>query len=259
MAFAELKDAMIHYELAGVAGRPVVMLSNSLGTNFSMWDPQVEALAKRFRVLRYDQRGHGNSSAPPGPYSMEQLGRDVVGLLDTLKLKRVHFCGLSMGGQTGMWLGVNAPERIEKLVLCNTGAKIGTPETWNARIESVRSGGMKAVAGGVLERWLTPEFRAKNPAVAAKILQMLESTNPEGYAACCAAVRDFDYRKKLGGIRAPTQVIAGTHDSATPPAGCRFVADEIYGARYIELNAAHLSNVEDSERFTEEVEAFLSR
>ena len=258
MTFAELKATRIHYELTGPPGAPVVVLSNSLGTNLSMWDAQMPEFTKRFRVLRYDQRGHGKSSVPAGPYTMEELGRDVVGLLAALKLAHVHFCGLSMGGQTGMWLGVHAAERIGRLVLCNTGAKIGTPETWNARIAAVEREGMKSVATAVLERWLTAAFRSAHPHVAAKILGMLESTDPQGYIACSAAVRDFDYREKVAAVRAPTLVIAGTHDPSTPPEGGRGVAQKIPGARYVELNAAHLSNVEVSQRFTAEVASFLS-
>ncbi len=258
MAFAELKDARIHYELAGPANAPVVMFSNSLGTTLAMWDGQAPEITKTFRMLRYDKRGHGQSSAPPGPYTIEQLGRDAVGLLDFLKVETAYFCGLSIGGQTGMWLGVNAAHRLKKLVLCNTAAKIGSPEIWNPRIETVRKSGMKAISAAVIERWFTPGFRAKDPAAISKIQQALESNDPEGYAGCCAAVRDFDYRENLGAIRTPTLVIAGAHDPATPPADGRFVAEKIPGARYVELNAAHLSNIEDRDRFTAELGKFLA-
>jgi 3-oxoadipate enol-lactonase len=258
MAFAELNDVRIHYELAGPAHAPVLMFSNSLGTNLSMWDAQVSEVTKKFRVLRYDKRGHGQSSVPPTPYTIEQLGRDAAALLDFLKLDTVHFCGLSIGGQTGMWLGIHAPRRLKKLVLCNTGAKIGSPETWKPRIDAVRKGGLKAISDAVIERWFTAGFRAKEPATISKIQQALESTNPEGYAGCCAAVRDFDCREKLGGIPTPTLVIAGAHDPATPPADGRFVAEKIPAARYVELNAAHLSNLEDRDRFTAEVVNFLA-
>jgi 3-oxoadipate enol-lactonase len=258
MPFAEFKDVRIQYELAGPTTAPVVVFSNSLGTDLTMWDAQAAALTKKFQVLRYDKRGHGQSSAPAGPYTIEQLGRDVVALLDSLRLARVHFCGLSIGGQTGMWLGVNAVERLNKLVLCNTGAKIGAFEAWNTRIETVRKSGMKAVASGVIERWFTPRFREKEPATVAKVQRVLEGVDREGYAGCCAAVRDFDYREKLGAIQTRTLVIAGAHDPATPPAAGRFVAEKISGARYVELDAAHLSNIEDGERFTAEVSAFLS-
>jgi 3-oxoadipate enol-lactonase len=258
VAFAELKDVRIHYELAGPANAPVVMFSNSLGATLSMWDAQMPEVTKKFRVLRYDKRGHGQSSVPPGPYTVEQLGRDAVALLDFLKLDTVHFCGLSLGGQTGMWLGLNAPKRLKKLVLCNTGAKIGAPEAWNSRIDAVRKGGMQAISAAVIERWFTAGFRAKEPAVVSKIQQALESNSPEGYTGCCAAVRDFDCREKLGAIQTPTLVIAGAHDPATPPADGRFVAEKIPGSHYVELEAAHLSNIEDRDRFTVEVGKFLA-
>jgi 3-oxoadipate enol-lactonase len=251
-------DARIHYALEGQSGSPVLVLSNSLGTNYSMWDLQVREFHKKFRCLRYDTRGHGQSSSTPGPYTIEQLGKDVIALLDALDLDRVHFCGISMGGMIGMWLGANAPERLNQLILCNTGAKIGTTEAWNARIDAVQKNGMKSVASAVVDRWLTPAFRQKSPAMISKILKMLEETNQEGYAACCAAVRDFDFREQLGKIRKPALVIAGAHDPATPPADGRFLAQHIPGARYIELNAAHLSNIEDHERFNTELAAFLN-
>jgi len=157
-----------------------------------------------------------------------------------------------------MWLGANAPERLDKLILCNTAAKIGTSEVWNARIEAVRKNGMKSVASAVIERWFSQAFREKAPATVSRTLKMLEEANPEGYAACCGAVRDFDFRKQLGRIHIPVLVIAGAHDPATPPADGRFLADQIPGARYAELNAAHLSNIEDHGRFNNEVASFLN-
>ncbi len=226
-------EARIHYALEGQGASPVLVFSNSLGADYSMWDTQIPELRKKFRVLRYDTRGHGQSSAAPGPYSIELLAKDVIALLDAMDLDRVHFCGLSMGGMIGMWLGVHAPERLNKLALCNTGARIGTAETWNARIEAVRKSGSNTQ-------------------------KMIENANPEGYAACCAAVRDFDFRAQLGGIRIPTLVISGAYDPATPPADGRFLAQQIPGARYAELNAAHLSNIEDQDHFNNELAAFLN-
>ncbi len=157
-----------------------------------------------------------------------------------------------------MWLGVHASGRLNRLVLCNTAARIGTPDTWNARIEAVRKNGMKSVASAVVERWFSPAFHQKAPATISNTQKMLEAANPEGYAACCAAVRDFDFREQLSGIRLPTLVIAGAHDPATPPADGRFLARQIPGARYVELNAAHLSNIEDQDRFNDELSAFLN-
>lgn len=257
MPFAELADGRIHYRLEGPDTAAVVVFSNSLGTDYCMWDPQFPALAKKFRILRYDTRGHGQSSVTTGPYSIEQLGKDVVRLLDSLRLKRVNFCGLSMGGMIGMWLGINAPARLDKLILCSTAAKIGTEEMWNARIATVQEQGMKTIAAAAIERWFTPEFREKNPAAIAPVKKMLEEANAEGYVASSAAVRDFDFRDKASGIGVLTLAIAGAHDPATTPTHLRFLADQISGARYVELSGSHLCNVEDSERFNSEACAFL--
>lgn len=257
MPFAQLKDAKLRYELTGPEAAPVVVFSNSLGTNHRMWDSQVGAFTRHFRVLRYDTRGHGESSVTPGPYSNEQLSRDVIGLLDALQLDRVYFCGLSMGGMTGMFLGFHAPQRLHKIVLCNTAAKIGTPDTWNARIETVQKSGMQSVAAAVLERWLTPGYRAAYPAEAKAVLDMLEHTNPEGYAACCASVRDTDERQSLGNVKVRALVVAGEHDQAIPLPDARYLAERIPTAEYIQLNAAHLSNLEAKEQFNQVVLKFL--
>jgi len=258
MPFVEVGGAPIHYVIEGLDRAPVLAFSNSLGANYSMWDLQAQELRKKFRILRYDTRGHGLSSVTPGPYAMEQLGKDVPGLLDELHLGRVHFCGLSMGGMIGMWLGIHAPDRLNKLVLCNTGAKIGTEESWKSRIEAVQKGGMKVIAAGVMERWFTPAFRAKEPTTVARIEKILEETNPDGYVSCCAAIRDYDCREQLEKISAQTLVITGAHDPATPPPDGRFLVAHIRGAKYAELDAAHLSNIEDGARFTRELAAFLS-
>ncbi len=257
MPFAKLGDVHIHYDLAGPAGSPALVFSNSLGATLSMWDPQAPMLQKQFRVLRYDTRGHGQSTVTPGPYVIEQLARDLLALLDELHLDRVHFCGLSMGGQTGMWLALNAPARLHKLVLCNTAAKIGSAETWNPRMEAVRKGGMKSISAAVMERWFSPAFRAKSPEVVATSQRMLEGANPDGYLANCAAVRDFDARETVSAIRVPTLVISGTHDAATTPAEGRFLADHIPGAHFVELDAAHLSNIEVPDRFNSRISNFL--
>jgi 3-oxoadipate enol-lactonase len=258
MPFAESGELRTHYEFTGDQG-PVLVFSNSLGTNFSMWDAQMAELRQRFRILRYDTRGHGQSSVTAGDYTIEQLGRDVVGLLDTLKLDRVHFCGLSMGGVIGLWLGIHAPGRLDRLVLSNTGARIGTQEMWNARIATVQKDGMKPVAAAVIERWFTPEFRASCPDQVAKAQGMLESTPPAGYSACCAAIRDVDLRDSLAQIKTPTMILYGVKDPVTPPADAEFLRKRIHGSAKMELEAAHLSNVEQPEDFTEAVNHFLSK
>ncbi len=257
MPFAQLKDVRIRYELAGPTGAPALVFSNSLGATHSMWDQQVAALQENFRILRYDTRGHGESSATPGPYTIEQLARDVLALLDELHLDRVNFCGLSMGGQTGMWLALQAPTRLHKLILCNTASKIGTPEIWNPRIEAVRKGGMKSISAAVMERWFSATFRLNSPEVIAAIKLKFENTSPDGYIANCEAIRDFDARSAVAAIRVPTLVIAGTHDVATTPADGRSLADSIPRATYIELNAAHLSNMESRNEFDSALSSFL--
>jgi 3-oxoadipate enol-lactonase len=257
MPFAQLEDVRIHYDLAGPPGAPPLVFSNSLGATLSMWDPQMPEFRKKFRVLRYDTRGHGQSSVTAGPYAIEQLGRDVLALLDNLQIDRVYFCGLSMGGQTGMWLALNAAARLHKLILCNTAAKIGTPEIWNPRIEAVRKSGMRGISTAVMERWFSAAYRTQSPDVVASTKLMVEGANPDGYVANCAAIRDFDARDTIAAIRVPTLVIAGTHDAATTPADGHYLADHIAGARYVELNAAHLSNIESRDRFNAELGAFL--
>jgi 3-oxoadipate enol-lactonase len=255
--FVETKDLHMHYELDGPAGAPALVLSNSLGTNLSLWDPQLPPFTKTFRVLRYDSRGHGQTSATPGEYTVEMLGRDVLELLDALNFERVNFCGLSIGGMTGMWLAANTPQRLERLVLSNTAPKIGKLDAWNQRIKLVREGGTKAVAQPVIEKWFTPEFHAKRPDQIAKTRHMIKTTSTDGYAGSCAAVRDFDFWENVTTIRAQTLVIAGTHDQSVPLSDAQKLAKQIAGARYIELPAAHISNVEAATRFTDEVSKFL--
>jgi 3-oxoadipate enol-lactonase len=259
MPFVEAGELRTHYALTGGEEEPVLVFSNSLGTDFSMWDPQMAEMQGRFRILRYDTRGHGQSSATSGDYTIEQLGRDVIGLLDALGLDRVHFCGLSMGGVIGMWLGVHAPNRLHRLVLCNTAARIGTKELWNARIASVCKDGIKPVAAAVIERWFTPEFRASSPGKVAWAQRMLEKSPPEGYAACCAALREMDQREIVAQIRIPTLVIYGGSDPVIPLPDAHFLSERISGAIEAELAAAHLSNVEQDGAFTEALSSFLCK
>ena len=236
------------------------MLSNSLGTNLHMWDTQLPALTAHFRVLRYDTRGHGQSLVTEGPYSIEQLGRDVLALLDALQIERAHFCGLSMGGLIGQWLGINAGHRLNRLIVCNTAAKIATPEVWNPRIETVLRDGQAAMVGlrdASIERWFTPAYAASHPDQAKRITDMLAATSPQGYAANCAAVRDADFRDQLGEIKVPMLVISGSADAVTPPSGGLFIRDNVEGAEYAEFHAAHLSNVEVGEPFSRRVIDFL--
>src|ERR687893_1878891 len=242
----------VHYLLEGSEDAPVLVLSNSLGTTLDMWDEQAPALSERFRLVRYDHRGHGGSPVPPGPYTIEDLGGDVLALLDRLGIERVSFCGLSLGGMVGMWLASEVPRRVERLVLCCTSALLGPPETWERRAQTARKEGVDAIVDAVLERWFTPPFRASRPEILEWGAGMLRGTPAEGYAGCCEAIRDMDLTGRLGTIRAPTLVIAGADDPATPPAGhAEPIRDAIPDARLMVVpQAAHLGNVEQPEAFT---------
>ncbi len=257
MPILEANGININYQIDGADNAPVLMLSNSLGTNLHMWDKQVPVLAKRFRVVRYDTRGHGKTSAPSYPYTVSMLGQDAIALMDALKLPKVRFCGLSMGGMIGMWLARQVPSRIEQLVLCNTAAKFGIPEVWNQRVATVRASGMMAITGAVIERWFTKEFREKSPKEIEPIVEMLHTTKAEGYAGNCAAIRDVDQRWAIGDITTPTLVIGGKLDPATPYEAAELIAKRIPGAKLVGLDAAHLSNIEQPEAFTKALDGFL--
>ncbi|QAU32986.1 3-oxoadipate enol-lactonase [Janthinobacterium sp. 17J80-10] len=257
MPQAKLADVSIHYQLDGDEKSPVLVMSNSLGTTLDMWAPQVEALSARFRLLRYDTRGHGQSQVTPGPYSIPQLGGDVLGLLNHLGIEKAHYCGLSMGGITGMWLAISHPQRIDRLVLANTAAYIGPPENWTTRVAKVQQDGIASIASAVVSRWLTPDYAEQHPEQVAYLEDMLKATPAEGYAANCIAVRDADYREAVRKITAPTLVIAGAGDLPTPPSDGRYLAESIPGAKYVELAGAHLSNQQEPQRFSSSVLEFL--
>jgi 3-oxoadipate enol-lactonase len=259
--FVQLADGQLHYQLDGPAAAPVLVLSNSLGTDLHMWDAQIPAFTEQFRVLRYDTRGHGQSRVSEGFYSIEQNARDVLALLDALDIAKAHFCGLSMGGLIGQWLAINAGERLDKLVLCNTAAKIASAEVWNPRIDSVLREGqaaMQTLRDASIVRWFTAEFAANQPAKVEALVAMLAQTSSRGYAANCAAVRDADFREQLGAIQAPTLIVCGSADPVTTPADGQFMAARIADSKLIELHAAHLSNVEAGELFSRAVLEFLN-
>lgn len=248
----------IAWRFDGPENAPVLLLSNSLGTDMHMWDPQIAALTTRCRVLRYDSRGHGQSDGPAGGYSMDRLGRDAVALLDAMELDSVHFCGLSKGGMVGQWLALRTPERLERVVLANTSAYMGPPANWQARIEGVLANGMAPLAEASIERWFTPSFPESAPERVARIREMLLSNNPIGYAGCCAAIRDMDLRPTARLNRVPTLVIAGSKDPATSVEEGRFLAESAVDGRLVVLPAAHLSNVEMPDDFSRAVLAFLA-
>jgi 3-oxoadipate enol-lactonase len=247
----------LHARIDGPDGAPWLVLSNSLGATLEMWEPQVAAFSREFRLLRYDTRGHGRSAVPPGPYTIDQLGADVVGLLDALGVARAHFCGLSMGGATGLWLAAHAATRIDRLVLCNTTPWLGPPEAMDARIATIRREGMAALVEGIIQRWFTDDVRMHNVVAVERTRQTLLQTPVGGYIGCCEALRDMDQRADLARITAPTLVIAGTYDPAPTPEAARAWASTIPDARFLELPTAHLSNIGAAGEFNQQVLSFL--
>ena len=249
----------IHVQVEGPEDAPVLMLCNSLGTTLHMWDDQVQPFIAHFRLVRYDRRGHGKSGVAKGPYTMERLGRDALAVIDGLRLKKVHWCGLSMGGMVGQWLGANAPDRIDRLILSNTAAYYADKTPWNDRIRTVREKGLSAIADRVMTLWFTQDFREREPAAIARMKDMLASTPVDGYIACCEAVRDMDHRDLLGKIGAPTLVIAGRHDPATTVEAAELIRSRVPGAALTVLNAAHIANVELPHVYTDTVLGFLTQ
>ncbi|ABG04540.1 3-oxoadipate enol-lactonase [Rubrobacter xylanophilus DSM 9941] len=249
----------LHHVVEGPADAPVLVLSSSLGTTHRMWDPQVPALRERFRLVRYDHRGHGSSPVPPGPYSIAELGQDVLAMLDGLGVERFSFCGLSLGGMVGMWVASEVPERVERLVLCCTSALLGPRELWDERARVARSEGMEALVEGVVERWFTPALHQERPEDVERAKRMLAATPPEGYAGCCEAIREMDLRDRLGRIQAPTLVISGSDDPATPPEHGERLREAIPEARTVVIErAAHLANIERPEPFARALLEHLS-
>lgn len=239
-------------------GRPLVLL-NSLGTSLGMWDDQAGPLAERLRLIRYDQRGHGESPVPNGPYSLADLGGDLIALLDRLQIERASLCGLSLGGMAAMWVASEVPDRIDRLVLCCTSALLGPASDWQQRARTVRGFGVQAIADAVLARWFTPAFLERRPRAVDRLDAMLRATPAEGYAGCCEAIRDMALTDRLSRITAPTLVISGADDLATPPLHGQAIANAVPGARLdIVEDAAHLANVEQPEAITERILAHVT-
>jgi len=250
-------EATISYDVDGDPEATVLLLINSIGSTHDMWARQMPALTTSYRVIRYDARGHGASSAPRGPYTLDQLGTDALAILDAVGASSAHVCGISLGGITGQWLGLNAANRVRGLVLANTAARIGTIESWTERIALVHQQGMSAVADLAMERWFTPAFRERDPETVHAFRTMVQNCPPDGYLGCCAALRDADLRDSISSITAPTLLIASSADAATPPEGLDFIHERVKRSELVTLDSAHLSNVECAEEFTDAVLEFL--
>ncbi len=257
MPMIDADGCPIYIEIEGKESGPVLMLSNSLGTNLHMWDDQADEWAKHFRLVRYDRRGHGKSGVPNGPYSMERLGKDVLAILDALKINKTNWCGLSMGGMVGQWLGANAPDRVEKLVLSNTNSYYADKAPWIDRIKFVQEKSLEELVDANMQRWFTEGFRQRAPQVIAHMKQMFVATKVPGYVGCCEAIRDMDFRDSNPRITAPTLVIVGAQDPATPPSAGEIIQKAIKGAKLVSLDAAHIANMEQPKQYTETVLDFL--
>lgn len=247
----------INVEVEGRDSGPVLMLSNSLGTDLHMWDDQAAEFGKHFRLVRWDRRGHGKSGTTRGPYSFGLFGKDIVKILNALKIQKVNWCGLSMGGMDGQWLGANAADRVEKLVLANTNFYYADKTPWADRIKIVREHGLAHIVDMNMERWFTKGFRERNPNAIARMTKMFLSSNLDGYIGCVEAVRDMDLRESNPRITTPTLVIVGKHDPATPPAAGEHIAKTVKNGKLAALDAAHISNVEQPKAFTEAALNFL--
>jgi 3-oxoadipate enol-lactonase len=244
--------------LEGPAGAPVLVLGNSLGTTRAVWEPQQALLRRHFRLLRYEHRGHDGSPAPAGPYTIGQLGADVLALLDRYGIERAAYCGISLGGMIGMWLAANAPGRIGALGLCCTSAYLPPASLFTERARLARSAGMSAISEQVVGRWFTPLFRAGQPSVPASFVAQVEATDPEGYAGCCEAIAAMDLRPSLASVTAPTLVIAGAEDPSTPPWHGAVIGSGIAGARLTVIRgAAHLANVSNAGEVSSALLGFL--
>jgi 3-oxoadipate enol-lactonase len=255
-----VNDAVkLHHSLDGALDGPALLLGGSLGTTLEMWEPQLAALAPTVGLVRFDTRGHGRSPVPAGPYRIDDLGSDVLRLMDDLHLERANYCGLSIGGMVGIWLAINAPERLDRLILVCTGAFLPPADPWLERAVAVRAAGTPdVIADAVIARWFTEPFAAAHPDTVARYHAMLGATDPGGYAACCEAIAMMDLRAGLPSVTTPTLVLSGAQDPAIPPSHGRLIADAVRGSRYELLDpAAHLATVERANAVNELIAGFL--
>ena len=247
----------MNYKLEGTPNSPVLIFSNSLGSTMDMWEELVPYLLPYFRVLRYDTRGHGGSYVDPEPYSIDLLGNDVIELMDRLQIEKAYFCGLSMGGLIGQWLGLNKPERFHKIILSNTGAKIGTSERWNARIKTITEQGMESIVDDTIERWFTDNFKTEHARRVDQTRSMFLSSHVTGYCNCCAAIREADFRETLTSMKVETLVITGNEDPVTNVEQAEFLVNQIPNARLKILPARHLASTELPKEYAEVLIDFI--
>lgn len=259
MPFLDLDRHRLHYRLDGAdSEKPWLIFCNSLGTDVHMWDAQIGAVEGSFRILRYDRRGHGLSSAPPSPFTLSELADDVIALMDHLAIENAHFCGLSIGGLVGQWLAIHAGHRFAKFVFCATAARIGNPESWQERIDTVNSGGLSPLLAGTAERWFSPEFQLAEPAVIRKLLMTFEGTSIDGYLGCCAALRDADLRSDLHRIHHPVLAVSGEDDAVCSTNDLELIAASVLQGRHLALPGRHIVTLQSAYQFNAALMEFLA-
>ncbi|WP_201581476.1 3-oxoadipate enol-lactonase [Psychrobacter glacincola] len=259
MPLFDNQEIVLNYATFGDSSNPALIFSNSLGTSYHMWQPQIDALQNDYFIICYDTRGHGKSSAPRGPYSLDQLGKDVTDLLDYLNIDKAFFCGISMGGMTGQWLAINHPDRFHHLMLCNTAVKIGNEAAWVDRAQLVREQGLDPIAATAASRWFTSSFIDNHPDVVKALSGALAAGSSEGYASSCEALSVADTREQLKDIRVPVTVVAGTEDPVTTVADGEYMVDHIPNATLATINASHISNIEQPEEFNQLVRQYFKQ
>ncbi len=248
----------VHHRVDGADDAPVLVLSHSLGTSLELFDPQAAALSRSFCVVRYDLRGHGRSPVPPGPYELADLGADLIALLDRIGAARAHLCGVSLGGMASLWTAAHHPDRVDRLILCCTSARLD-PSLWSERAALVRAAGIEAIADSVVARWFTPAYHERHADRVAALRATLAATPAAGYAECCGAIERMDLRPQLSAVTAPTLAIAGAEDAATPPEHLARIAQGIAGARLVVIDGAHLASFEKSDEVNALIAEHLGR
>lgn len=259
MPMLEKNDVTIHYQTFGDKSNPALVFSNSLGTDYRMWQPQIDALQHDFFIICYDTRGHGQSAAPEHAYRIDELGQDVVDLLDHLHIKKTNFCGISMGGLTGQWLAINRPEYFNKIIVSNTAAKIGNETAWQERADKVRQQGLQPIAETAASRWFTDNFIQAHPDVVKTMSDSLAKGSSQGYANCCAALAVADLREDLKNAQVPMLVIGGEQDPVTTVADAQVIVDSAPNAQLATINASHIANIEQPDAFTALIKDFLGQ
>lgn len=259
MPIFQKNDVNLHYQTFGNPKNPALIFSNSLGTDYTMWQVQIDALRKDFFIICYDTRGHGQSTAPNKPYTIAELGCDVVDLLAFLQVQKAHFCGISMGGLTGIWLSIHAPDKFDKIIVANTAAKIGNQHAWQDRATNVQANGLQPIADTAPSRWFSNDFIQNHPNIVKNLSNTLAKGDKDGYANCCQALAIADLRDELKNAKTPMLVIAGEQDPVTTVADGQFIVDNAPNARLVTLNASHISNIEQADKFTKAIKDFLTK